>query len=1736
MSQNAQKLQPEQERQRDTGMRGSGMADGRPHARIALRMQTLADTGPRAVRLGAMQSVAQPSGARTIQRSGKQTDPELEEKARQARLTEVKTLSELRLAYRREIAALLDNDQLAVEDGPPHVPLPARFESAAWSAIDLHLPLLHTLPFDTSQAAIRFAQELLLKRLRQEPQLARSNALEAVLSAYLEAAGANLRIDADASEDLDDASPEDVVRESRERKNDKRFVEARRRTRPAQEERTDKHVNVGKAEKQYIDGETQRFNDQLVSFNKTFADRPEQARKHVIEMAKKMPVEAGTRFLALLNRHHAGQGSRAAFIHKLHLTYETGSCRTQSHTAARLEEARWYGELGLMKVNDDKRNPTAEMQQFYIGATPNAADPFMDDVDADIGARKRAQGQAIEAAKHLDDASRRKVLAERAAKADAAFRALLGGAPAPLVEKLKLVDPAVDQRSAASSALLSAAQRAHEQGAKALGLLELYEDYFALKNFPPGDQRRIDLVAALHDENLLPGVDLEILGNGMRGIKAIHKAAQEGGWATREEIDMASGALGTAAFAGILDSHMRRGKPGPLRAMIEQIAHHGELLLRHSPPLSDKSLILDTNMVEILITPLEALDGEPLKMRRQLNQLITRHGITDIRLANMNVAELSAVGRLIGTVVEVELNRVRRRGSKAQRRGADRRRTSKLPVLGVPYHGSRNAGKYNEVIRKMEEMKVGETKGDADRSMMADLYLAQREDGAVPHFATADLGVGKKIVGAAGAKEGDQGEPAGPRFDPAEMDLPAIDIHTITQAPPKVEAAPDEEAPQSKRRRHPIWSFPVGTRHRVRDIAKLITDAHFQVYVVGGAVRDLVRKRGAINDVDMKTNMPLDRLVKMLQGEGLAVAVTVTSTVKLVKVGQDEASADIGCATLSHPEQEPVPELDLAQDARGRDFTLNALYLAPPKPNEKVVDDPIDPLGGLAHAATGLLRFSADPGPNYSLEEREEAILAHLAASPANFGRALKFIQRGQREWLAEAERYREQMERYKSKVQAYKLSHGRKKGRRQPVKPVREDVVAYHFESAILDMLRRNARKILAPLVDPDKGPDRKGLFIHQSGFKAPMEVVDVMQRLNFPPEAIQMVYPDNVAGRFKDGVTAFNRAVTPRLRALGPVEAFDPTAAPVVKVDRYTGRIYQYRIYAHAQGRKERLLLDVDYTDHDVPGHPSPHYHIYRVVDGRWEKNAAGLSRTGQPGEPPVSVVGGEREYQGPQMWTWFAGVAHPEDSRALRAQLKQAGDRAGITIGDGDPVDIGGKIKLPMARLAELAKSGNLQPLLQVVYNLNAGHGWNAGDNTVERLTSSGGERLRFMHVVVAGVVAFLKACNLRDTRQINPGGQLSDAALDRLFDLYNARHSPEVCVAAARFAIARMQDAPDPFRFVDNFEFYVAALKHRVPHGRIGKLHELTVRSAGERMAVAGNHAVLESKAYAEEVKRQADQLRFANAGTAAYHLYKHLDMLRKPFELVARGAKQTRLAGEKYLAICHQTVREGTLQKTVTETTASIKLYFSNGSTLAIVEVDTTNNRAHLLTCYDSEAAHETFLTTPTSGVEEGKAGDGAERPKPKAPGANDPLQYYRTPFGAFARYRTSDDGNCFFHAVRRSANLGQSVAVLRALAVAELRTNYRHRFNGTVYTDFITGNGTPLAKMQRSAAYLAGDGNWSRDDGDLVPELMARALRRTIHILSRTTGNLVQTMGPPDTDPIVIFYDGGTHYERSQRI
>jgi poly(A) polymerase len=130
----------------------------------------------------------------------------------------------------------------------------------------------------------------------------------------------------------------------------------------------------------------------------------------------------------------------------------------------------------------------------------------------------------------------------------------------------------------------------------------------------------------------------------------------------------------------------------------------------------------------------------------------------------------------------------------------------------------------------------------------------------------------------------------------------------------------------------------------------------WRAYYVGGCVRDALLGRKA-SDIDVATDAPPEAVIAAARSAGIRAVPTGIEhgTVTLVHAGapvevttfRRDVETDGRRAVVAFTD-------DMAEDARRRDFTMNALYATP-------LGEVVDPLGGLPDLRARRLRFVGEP-------------------------------------------------------------------------------------------------------------------------------------------------------------------------------------------------------------------------------------------------------------------------------------------------------------------------------------------------------------------------------------------------------------------------------------------------------------------------------------------------------------------------------------------------------------------------------------------------------------------------------------------------------------------------------------------------------------------------------------------------------------------------------------------------------
>ncbi|MFY0646289.1 CCA tRNA nucleotidyltransferase [Sulfitobacter geojensis] len=141
-----------------------------------------------------------------------------------------------------------------------------------------------------------------------------------------------------------------------------------------------------------------------------------------------------------------------------------------------------------------------------------------------------------------------------------------------------------------------------------------------------------------------------------------------------------------------------------------------------------------------------------------------------------------------------------------------------------------------------------------------------------------------------------------------------------------------------------------------QDVCAVITAAGYDVFFVGGCVRNAIM-RLADSDIDMSTNAHPEMVMELATSAGLkaiptgidhgTVTVVVKGTPFEITTFRRDVETDGRHAVVAFSD-------NIHDDARRRDFTMNALYATP---DGQVVD----PLGGMDDLLARRIRFIEDP-------------------------------------------------------------------------------------------------------------------------------------------------------------------------------------------------------------------------------------------------------------------------------------------------------------------------------------------------------------------------------------------------------------------------------------------------------------------------------------------------------------------------------------------------------------------------------------------------------------------------------------------------------------------------------------------------------------------------------------------------------------------------------------------------------
>jgi hypothetical protein len=145
----------------------------------------------------------------------------------------------------------------------------------------------------------------------------------------------------------------------------------------------------------------------------------------------------------------------------------------------------------------------------------------------------------------------------------------------------------------------------------------------------------------------------------------------------------------------------------------------------------------------------------------------------------------------------------------------------------------------------------------------------------------------------------------------------------------------------------------------VKDLAAVLAEKNFACFVVGGAIRDILRGKSA-KDIDLATDALPEQIEEIFPGSLPTGKAFGTITVKfgggLYQV--TTFRKETGYADSRHPDRVEYSS-DIREDLRRRDFTINALAYSP------AANELIDEFNGLEDLQNKIIRTVGEPASRF---------------------------------------------------------------------------------------------------------------------------------------------------------------------------------------------------------------------------------------------------------------------------------------------------------------------------------------------------------------------------------------------------------------------------------------------------------------------------------------------------------------------------------------------------------------------------------------------------------------------------------------------------------------------------------------------------------------------------------------------------------------------------------------------------
>jgi len=150
----------------------------------------------------------------------------------------------------------------------------------------------------------------------------------------------------------------------------------------------------------------------------------------------------------------------------------------------------------------------------------------------------------------------------------------------------------------------------------------------------------------------------------------------------------------------------------------------------------------------------------------------------------------------------------------------------------------------------------------------------------------------------------------------------------------------------------------------ILDIYKKVEKANFEVYLVGGCVRNMLLKK-PVKDWDMTTNATPEQILKVFKeafydNQFGTVGVPIELKDKKIVVEITTFRTEHGFSDRRHPEKVSWGK-SIEEDLARRDFTINAIALKPTTKDQRLKTNLIDPYGGQKDLKENIVRAVGNP-------------------------------------------------------------------------------------------------------------------------------------------------------------------------------------------------------------------------------------------------------------------------------------------------------------------------------------------------------------------------------------------------------------------------------------------------------------------------------------------------------------------------------------------------------------------------------------------------------------------------------------------------------------------------------------------------------------------------------------------------------------------------------------------------------